>query len=204
MSLDNASDSDDASDTYDAVIDDLEINGEEEPEVPAAAVAVGAATTPDPDLDKESDAPSDDEEVEDTGVVDIDGNPRDEDGDDGNGNDDDDDPVLVVDPQRARENITSSSYYREIHITPRELRITSDIMTLFEYSEIIGIRSLQIEKGSPIFTDAGTLTSPSDIAMKELFDRKCPLMVIRSTGRFESEEFSVNEMGFPADMRSSF
>lgn len=198
--LDNASDlDDDASDTYDAA--DLEPRGEDGEKPPVTATA-GAAPPRSADPDKESEAPSDDDqeaEIEDMGVVDIDGNPRDEDGDDGN-----DDDEAGPDPHRGRENLTSSSYYREIRITPRDRRITSEIMTLFEYCEVIGIRSLQIEKGSPIFTDAGDLTSPSEIARKELFDRKCPLMITRSTGRFEAEEYSVNEMGFPADERSSF
>ena len=75
---------------------------------------------------------------------------------------------------------------------------------MFEFSEIIGIRTQQIEKGSPVFTDVSELHTPYDMAIKELFDRQCPLKIIRKTGPFEQEEYSCNEMGFPADVRSAF
>ena len=75
---------------------------------------------------------------------------------------------------------------------------------MFEFSEVIGIRTLQIEKGSVVFTDVSELHDPYDMAMKELFDRQCPLKIIRKTGRFEQEEYRVNDMGFPADTRSGF
>ena len=84
------------------------------------------------------------------------------------------------------------------------MRLTSDIMTMFEFSEVIGIRTLQIEKGSPVFTDVTDIHIPYDMAIKELFDRKCPLKIIRKTGRFEQETWSCNSMGFPFDVRSAF
>jgi DNA-directed RNA polymerase subunit K/omega len=102
------------------------------------------------------------------------------------------------------EDLQDSNYYRKITVVPDNMRLTSDIMTMFEFSEIIGIRTLQIEKGSPVFTDVSELHTPYDMAIKELFDRQCPLKVIRKTGPFEQEEYRCNEMGFPADVRSAF
>ena len=109
-------------------------------------------------------------------------------------------------PRRThmKEDLRSSSYYRTMIVTPREKRMTSDIMTSYEYSEVTGIRTSQIEKGAYVFTDVSGLIDPHDMAVKELFDRRCPLTIIRQTGTFEQEEFSVNEMGFPADTRSPF
>jgi DNA-directed RNA polymerase subunit K/omega len=106
--------------------------------------------------------------------------------------------------QPITEDLQDSNYYRTITVVPDNMRITSDIMTMFEFSEIIGIRTLQIEKGSPVFTDVSELHTPYDMAIKELFDRQCPLKVIRKTGPFEHEEYRCNEMGFPADVRSAF
>jgi DNA-directed RNA polymerase subunit K/omega len=106
--------------------------------------------------------------------------------------------------QPITEHLQDSNYYRTITVVPDNMRLTSDIMTMFEFSEIIGIRTLQIEKGSPIFTDVSELHIPYDMAIKELFDRQCPLKVIRKTGPFEQEEYKCNEMGFPADVRSVF
>jgi DNA-directed RNA polymerase subunit K/omega len=106
--------------------------------------------------------------------------------------------------QQITEDLQDSNYYRTITVVPDNMRLTSDIMTMFEFSEIIGIRTLQIEKGSPVFTDVSELHTPYDMAIKELFDRQCPLKVIRKTGPFEQEEYKCNEMGFPADVRSAF
>jgi DNA-directed RNA polymerase subunit K/omega len=106
--------------------------------------------------------------------------------------------------QPITEDLQDSNYYRTITVVPDNMRLTSDIMTMFEFSEIIGIRTLQIEKGSPVFTDVSDLHNPYDMAIKELFNRQCPLKVIRKTGPFEQEEYKCNEMGFPADVRSAF
>jgi DNA-directed RNA polymerase subunit K/omega len=102
------------------------------------------------------------------------------------------------------EDLHSSEYYRRIKIVSPEDRITSDIMTLFEFSEVIGIRASQIEKGSQVFTDVRDISSARDMAIKELFDRRSPLVIIRQTGLFEQEHWKCNEMGFPSDVRSNF
>ena len=122
--------------------------------------------------------------------------------------DESDDEVELQDvnfhQKEEKENLYDTDYYRCIKVIPPEMRITSDIMTMFEFSEVIGVRTLQIEKGSPVFTDVEELNSPYDMAIKELFDRKSPLKIIRKISKFEQEEFTANEMGFPFDIRSSF
>jgi DNA-directed RNA polymerase I, II, and III subunit RPABC2 len=113
---------------------------------------------------------------------------------------DDEDDVF----KKNNEDLYNTDYYREIKVTPNDMRLTSDIMTMFEFSEIIGIRTSEIEKGAPVFTDVSDLNSSYDMAIKELFDRKSPLKVIRLVSKFEQEEWLANEMGFPSDVRSSF
>lgn len=114
------------------------------------------------------------------------------------------DDLNMLSKHDVKENLYDTNYYREIKVIPDDMRLTSDIMTMFEFSEIIGIRTLQIEKGSPVFTDVSELHISYDMAIKELFDRKSPLKVIRKISKFEQEEWKANEMGFPFDIRSSF
>ena len=106
----------------------------------------------------------------------------------------------------VRDDVDSSNpeYHRKINITPPNMRITSEIMTLFEFSEVIGIRATQIEKGSPVFVDLTGLTDPRDMATKELLQRRCPLKIVRKINAHEQEEWSCNEMGFPIAKRSAF
>jgi DNA-directed RNA polymerase subunit K/omega len=104
----------------------------------------------------------------------------------------------------TKEELHSSAYYRTINVVPDNKRMTSDIMTMFEFSEVVGIRMQQIAEGGQVFTDTANLVDPHDMAIKELFDRKCPLKIIRKLNKFTQEEWKVNEMGFPADVRSGF
>ena len=111
----------------------------------------------------------------------------------------DDDDATV-----AEEDLHSSTYYRTVTVVPDNKRMTSDIMTSFEFSEVIGIRMQQISEGGQVFTDTDGLMDPHDMAIKELFDRKCPLKIIRQISKFSQEEWKVNDMGFPADVRPGF
>jgi DNA-directed RNA polymerase subunit K/omega len=77
--------------------------------------------------------------------------------------------------------------------------ITSEVMTKFEYCEIISIRSKQIENGSMPFTDVGNITNPIEIAKKEIEDKKCPLDIIRMLTDKVAEKWSVNDMAIPYD-----
>lgn len=102
------------------------------------------------------------------------------------------------------EKLHDPAYYRTIKIVPADERVTSEIMTMFEFSEVIGIRAAQIEAGGQVFTDTADIFDPRDKAKKELFDRRCPLMIIRNVRKGEQEVFKCNEMGFPADARMDY
>ena len=58
-------------------------------------------------------------------------------------------------------------------------RITSEIMTKFEYTQIIATRAKQIEQGARCYTDVVGLDNPIAMAKKELRDHQCPLTVVR-------------------------
>jgi DNA-directed RNA polymerase subunit K/omega len=142
-------------------------------------------------------------------VVDTteDGNDVD-DGNDGMGEDvDDGDIVVDVDDVRDKKDDSvsrRSDYFKVIKVVPPDQRITSSVMTLFEFSEVVGIRTQQIENDSPEFTDNTGLVSARDRAINELFNRRSPLKIIRKIGDHLQEEWSCNEMGFPHGVRLQF
>jgi len=79
-------------------------------------------------------------------------------------------------------------------------RITSEVMTKFEYTEVLSIRSKQIEKGGTCFTDSEGISDPLELARKEIIDKKCPLDIIRPlVGQKIYEKWHVNEMVIPPD-----
>jgi DNA-directed RNA polymerase subunit K/omega len=85
-----------------------------------------------------------------------------------------------------------------VYVTPNN-RKSSEIMTKFEFTEIISIRSKQIENGGSCFTDTYGLIDPIERAEKELRDRKCPLDIARSMSSNVSELWHANEMGINYD-----
>jgi DNA-directed RNA polymerase subunit K/omega len=80
------------------------------------------------------------------------------------------------------------------YIVNSEDRITSNIITIYEITELIGIRSTQISQGSPIFTDVKNLTNPIEMAKKEILDNKCPLYIKRHIGLDKYELWDPNTM----------
>ena len=83
-----------------------------------------------------------------------------------------------------------------IFVRPEDRR-TTEILTSYEYSTIVGTRAHQIENGGQIFTDDGGLTDPIELAKKEIRDKKCPLSVIRQITDEIAELWHVNEMTIP-------
>ena len=105
------------------------------------------------------------------------------------------------------EDLLDIDYYRTVVIVPDEERITSDIMTMFELSEIIGLRAQQIAMKETVFTNVDNLTNTRDMAIKELIDRKCPLSIVRivKKGIKQMKEiWACNDMGFPIDLSTMF
>lgn len=65
---------------------------------------------------------------------------------------------------------------------PKDERITSDRMTLFEQSEYVSIRSADGAVNNNWFVDISGLTDPVDMAKRELMMRKSPLQIVRQVG----------------------
>lgn len=87
-----------------------------------------------------------------------------------------------------------SKYNREIVIVHPDDRRTSDILSKFEMTEIISIRATQISQFNNAMVDIAGLTSPIDIAKRELMNRMCPLMLRRMVGELKNEKTGVLEL----------
>ena len=88
---------------------------------------------------------------------------------------------------------------KSIIIVAPEKRITSDIMTVAEYCEVVGNRAKHIEnsKNFVVFTDVEGETDPIEMAKKEIKDKRCPLSIVRMYGEKIGEIWEVNEMIYP-------
>ncbi len=82
----------------------------------------------------------------------------------------------------------------EIRIVPASKRITSEYMTTYEYSIVVGTRATHISNGSVLYTDPDGLFDPRDIAKKEINENMCPLSITRKISPTSIEVWEVNEM----------
>lgn len=99
------------------------------------------------------------------------------------------------------ENLHSSEYFKEIEIVKKEERVTSDIMSYYEFTEVIGIRETQISSGGTVYNEQSDLVNPFQLALKELFDKKSPLKIRRRVGD-KIEIWHCHELAIPAEYRS--
>jgi DNA-directed RNA polymerase subunit K/omega len=90
-------------------------------------------------------------------------------------------------------------------VIPEEQRTTSQIMTLEEFTEAVGIRATQIEQGSPVFTDVTGYDNPIKMARKELLNGRSPLKLVREMKIRDNERWveiwKVNNMTIPITRR---
>lgn len=62
---------------------------------------------------------------------------------------------------------------------PNDQRTTTPYMTKYERARILGTRALQISMNAPVLVDLEGETDPLQIAIKELREKKIPLIVRR-------------------------
>jgi len=100
----------------------------------------------------------------------------------------------------------TGEFTQEYIVVSPDKRVSSQRMSLFEFTDIISTRATQIEKFADCLVDITGLTSPIDMAKKELFERKSPIIIRRKMGRKKCadgltreiyEYWRANEMEFP-------
>ncbi|KAK9457400.1 DNA-directed RNA polymerase [Dipodascopsis uninucleata] len=77
---------------------------------------------------------------------------------------------------------------------PKEKRTTTPYMTRYERARILGTRALQISMNAPVLVDLEGETDPLQIAMKELSQKKMPLIVRRYLPDGSYEDWGSDEL----------
>lgn len=78
-------------------------------------------------------------------------------------------------------------------------RVTSNRMTRFEKTRIVGTRALQLSMNAPPLVDIEDETDPVKIALKELKQGKMPYILRRILPDGSIEDWSIKEMILPYD-----
>ncbi|CAI5721999.1 unnamed protein product [Peronospora destructor] len=82
----------------------------------------------------------------------------------------------------------------ESHKQPNVNRITTRYMTKYERARVLGTRALQISMNAPVMVDIEGETDPLKIAMKELRERKIPIIIRRYLPDNSFEDWSIDEL----------
>ncbi|XP_044758091.1 DNA-directed RNA polymerases I, II, and III subunit RPABC2 [Coccinella septempunctata] len=77
---------------------------------------------------------------------------------------------------------------------PKEKRITSKYMTKYERARVLGTRALQISMCAPVMVELDGETDPLQIAMKELKERKIPIIIRRYLPDNSYEDWAIDEL----------
>ncbi|KAF0699266.1 Aste57867_10166 [Aphanomyces stellatus] len=77
---------------------------------------------------------------------------------------------------------------------PNANRITTRYMTKYERARVLGTRALQISMNAPVMVDIEGETDPLKIAMKELAERKIPIIIRRYLPDGSYEDWSIDEL----------
>ncbi|KAL1954979.1 hypothetical protein VTO42DRAFT_386 [Malbranchea cinnamomea] len=77
---------------------------------------------------------------------------------------------------------------------PNDQRTTTPYMTKYERARILGTRALQISMNAPILVDLEGETDPLQIALKELNQKKIPLIVRRYLPDGYYEDWTCEEL----------
>lgn len=76
----------------------------------------------------------------------------------------------------------------------RENRITTQYMTKYERARVLGTRALQIAMCAPVMVELEGETDPLQIAMKELKQRKIPIIIRRYLPDNSYEDWGIDEL----------
>lgn len=82
-------------------------------------------------------------------------------------------------------------------IVPDDERVTSNIMTRYELCSLVSMRAQQISKNPTCFVDVTGLHDPSDMALREIYQNKCPFLLKRKVGHGVFELWNPNDMVKP-------
>jgi len=73
-------------------------------------------------------------------------------------------------------------------------RITTRYLTKYERARVLGTRALQISMNAPVMVDLEGETDPLKIAMKELREKKIPIIIRRYLPDGSYEDWGIDEL----------
>lgn len=73
-------------------------------------------------------------------------------------------------------------------------RITTPYMTKYERARVLGTRALQIAMCAPLMVEPDSETDPLQIAMRELKEKKIPMIIRRYLPDGSYEDWSIDEL----------
>ncbi|KAI1788806.1 subunit common to RNA polymerase I [Ganoderma leucocontextum] len=77
---------------------------------------------------------------------------------------------------------------------PNKVRMTTPYLTKYERARVLGTRALQISMNAPVLVPLDGETDALQIAIKELSQRKIPLIIRRYLPDGSFEDWSVSEL----------
>jgi len=99
--------------------------------------------------------------------------------------------VVSGDPNQAGTQKPASDSDKKI---PDEKRNTTPYMTKYERARVLGTRALQISMNAPVLVDLEGETDPLQIAIKELNQKKIPLVIRRYLPDGWYEDWTCEEL----------
>ncbi|KID79550.1 DNA-directed RNA polymerases I, II, and III subunit [Metarhizium brunneum] len=117
-----------------------------------------------------------------------------EDGERGENGDDADNVVVSGDPSAAANAVKAGEKSLKDKKIPEADRTTTPYMTKYERARILGTRALQISMNAPVLVDLEGETDPLQIAIKELREKKIPLIVRRYMPDGYYEDWTCEEL----------
>ncbi|KAI8627387.1 RNA polymerase Rpb6 [Xylariaceae sp. FL1651] len=114
------------------------------------------------------------------------------------GNEEEENVVISGDPSAAASNNTQKGASANKSIKdkriPNEERSTTPYMTKYERARILGTRALQISMNAPVLVDLEGESDPLQIAIKEMNEKKIPLIVRRYMPDGYYEDWTCEEL----------
>jgi DNA-directed RNA polymerase I, II, and III subunit RPABC2 len=115
-------------------------------------------------------------------------------GQDDEENGDQDNVVVSGDAAAAASAGKSTKESSKDKKIPNDQRTTTPFMTKYERARILGTRALQISMNAPVLVDLEGETDPLQIAIKELREKKIPLIVRRYLPDGFYEDWTCEEL----------
>ncbi|TRM65898.1 RNA polymerase, subunit omega/K/RPB6 [Schizophyllum amplum] len=100
----------------------------------------------------------------------------------------------AADPDTKMGGLEEAEERKQPQRQPNKERVTTPYLTKYERARILGTRALQISMNAPVLVPLDGETDALQIAIKELSQRKIPLIIRRYLPDGSFEDWSVSEL----------